>query len=58
MTLYALKKHGANAKILAGVSIGALKDLFGHSSELTTAIYITKLKEINRKEILEKSPKF
>lgn len=58
MTLYALKKHGANAKILAGVSIGSLKDLFGHSSELTTAIYITKLKEINRKEILEKSPKF
>jgi len=58
MTLYALKKHGANAKILAGVSIGALKDLFGHSSELTTAIYITKLKEINRKEILDKSPDF
>jgi integrase len=58
MTLYALKKHGANAKILAGVSVGALKDLFGHSSELTTAIYITKLKEINRNEILEKSPKF
>ena len=58
MNLYAMKKAGANAKILAGVSIGALKDLFGHSSELTTAIYITKLKEINRKEILDKSPDF
>lgn len=58
MSLYSMKKAGANAKILSGVSIGALKDLFGHSSELTTAIYITKLKEINRKEILEKSPKF
>ena len=58
MNLYSLKKAGANAKILAGVSIGALKDLFGHSSELTTAIYITKLKEINRKEILDKSPEF
>jgi integrase len=58
MNLYAMKKAGANAKILAGVSIGALKDLFGHSSELTTAIYITKLKEINRKEILDKSPEF
>jgi Asp-tRNA(Asn)/Glu-tRNA(Gln) amidotransferase A subunit family amidase len=34
------EKAGANAKILAGVSIG-VKDLFGHSSELTTAIYIT-----------------
>ncbi|RUT68704.1 hypothetical protein D0817_20300 [Flavobacterium cupreum] len=56
MNLYAMKKHGANKMILAGVSIDALKDLFGHTSQVTTQIYITDLKEINRKNILENSP--
>lgn len=56
--LYSMKKAGANALILAGVSINAIKDLFGHSSEVTTQIYITNLKEINRKEILEKGTDF
>lgn len=58
MNLYAMKKAGANSLILAGVSINAIKDLFGHTSEVTTQIYITKLKEINRKEILEKGTDF
>ena len=58
MSMYAMKKAGANALILAGVSIGAIKDLFGHSSEVTTQIYITNLKEVNRKEILEKGTDF
>jgi integrase len=53
MTLYAMKKHGANKLILSGASVDALKDLFGHTSQLTTKIYITVLKEINRKNILE-----
>lgn len=56
MSLYAIKKHGANEKILAGLSVDALRELFGHTSEVTTQIYITNLKEINRKEILQKSP--
>ncbi len=56
--LYSMKKAGANALILAGVSVNAIKDLFGHSSEVTTQIYITNLKEINRKEILEKGTDF
>ena len=58
MTLYSIKKHSANSFILAGASVGAIKDLFGHSSEVTTQIYITNLKEINRKEILEKGTDF
>lgn len=58
MTLYSIKKHSANSLILAGVSINAIKDLFGHTSEVTTQIYITNLKEINRKEILEKGTDF
>jgi integrase len=58
MSMYAMKKAGANALILAGVSINAIKDLFGHTSEVTTQIYITNLKEVNRKEILEKGTDF
>lgn len=58
MTLYSIKKHSANSFILAGASVGAIKDLFGHTSEVTTQIYITNLKEINRKEILEKGTEF
>lgn len=58
MNLYAMKKAGANALILANVSINAIKDLAGHTSEVTTQIYITNLKEINRKEILEKGTDF
>lgn len=54
--MYSMKKAGANAKILAGMSMRALKELFGHSSEVTTEIYITKLHEVTRKEIMDKSP--
>jgi hypothetical protein len=34
MTLYSIKKYGANEKILAGLL--TLRELFGHSSEVTT----------------------
>lgn len=54
--LYSMKKAGANAKILAGMSTRALKELFGHTSELTTEIYITNLHEVINKEIMLKSP--
>lgn len=53
---YAMKKAGANAKIIAGMSIRTLKELFGHNSELTTEIYITNLKERINQEIIELSP--
>lgn len=49
--LYAMKKAGANAMIKAGMSRWALKELFGHTSELTTEIYITNQNEMLRKEV-------
>jgi integrase len=58
VNMYSEKHAGANAKILAGMSMDALKDLFGHTSKLTTEIYASNIKEIRRKEILEKSPDF
>lgn len=56
VNLYSMKKLGANAKIEAGMSIRTLKEIYGHSSEVTTEIYITNLHQVMRKEIMEKSP--
>lgn len=56
--LYSMKKAGANAKILSGMSVRTIKEIFGHTSEMTTEIYITNLKEVSRQEIMEKSPIF
>jgi integrase len=58
VNMYSNKHAGANAKILAGMSMDSLRELFGHTSKLTTQIYATKIKEIHRNEILEKSPDF
>lgn len=56
VNLYSFKKLGANAKIEAGMSVRTLKEIYGHSSEVTTEIYITNLHQVMRKEIMEKSP--
>lgn len=56
--MYWYKRYGANMKILAGISIDALKEQYGHSSKLTTEIYATNVKEVRRLEIAEKSPTF
>jgi len=58
MTMYAMKKHGANMKLSSGISLEAISEQFGHSKIETTKIYTTMLKEINRNEVLEKSPDF
>jgi integrase len=56
--MYAAKHTGANDKILAGIPIQALKELYGHTSELMTERYATKIKEIHRRDIMQKSPSF
>lgn len=58
MTMYAMKKHGANMKLSSGISLEAISEQFGHSKIETTKIYTTKLSEINRSEVLSKSPEF
>ena len=58
VNLYAMKHAGADAKILAGVGLESLQELFGHTSKVTTAIYAKKVKEVYRQEIIEKSPGF
>lgn len=58
MTMYAMKKHGANMKLVSGISLEAISEQFGHSKIETTKIYTTMLNQINRIEVLEKSPDF
>lgn len=58
MTMYAMKKHGANMKLSSGISLEAISEQFGHTKVETTKIYTTMLNEINRNEVLEKSPSF
>jgi site-specific recombinase XerD len=58
MNMYAMKHLGANKKILAGLDIDSLRELYGHSSKLMTEKYATVIKELHRKEILDKSPDF
>jgi len=58
VNLYAMKHAGADAKILAGVSMESLQELYGHTSKVTTAIYAKKAKEVYRQEIIDKSPDF
>lgn len=56
--MYALKHTGADDKILAGVSLDALRSMYGHTSKQMTERYVTKLKQLYDAEIKEKSPDF
>jgi integrase len=58
MNLYAMKHYGADKKILAGIDMDSLRELYGHSSKLTTERYANKAKEVYRKDILDNSPDF
>jgi len=55
-TMYSIKKYGANKKASAGISTEAIQGIFGHSKMETTLIYLTEQDEINRKEVMDKSP--
>jgi len=56
VTMYSMKKYGANKKAQAGISIDAIMGTFGHSKKETTLIYLTDQEKINRKEVMDKSP--
>lgn len=56
--LYPLKHTGANDKILAGIDLDALRELYGHSSTLMTEKYAKVVKEVYRKQIIDLSREF
>lgn len=55
---YAAKHTGCDDKLLAGIPLEAIKDMFGHTDEFMTKRYQTVLKKLRRQEINEKSPAF
>jgi integrase len=58
MNLYAMKHYGADQKILAGLPLDTLRELYGHSSTLMTEKYAKKVKEVYRRQIMDQSPDF
>lgn len=55
---YSMKHLGANKKILAGMELDSLRELYGHGSMLMTEKYAKIVKEIHRNQIMENSPDF
>lgn len=58
VNMYSNKHAGANAKILAGMDLDALRELYGHTSKLMTKKYAKVVTEVYRKQIMEFSPDF
>lgn len=58
VNMYSNKHAGANAKIIAGIELDVLRELYGHTSKLMTMRYAKVVKEVYRNEIIEKSPEF
>lgn len=56
--MYSMKHLGADKKILAGMDLDALRELYGHTSKLMTLRYAKVVKEVYRNQIIENSPDF
>jgi integrase len=56
--LYAAKHTGCDDKLLSGISLDSLKNLYGHSSKYMTEKYASVLQRLHFKEIQENSPAF
>ncbi len=56
VNMYSYKHLGADKKILAGIDLDALRELYGHTSKMMTMKYARKVKEVYRKQIVEQSP--
>lgn len=56
--MYAGKHTGADDKILAGIDLDTLRNLYGHTSKYMTSTYAKAIQEVFNSEIREKSPAF
>ncbi|MBN8852200.1 MAG: tyrosine-type recombinase/integrase [Sphingobacteriales bacterium] len=55
---YAMKRTGGDDKILAGMELDELRELYGHGSKYMTEKYAKVVKEVYKKRIIENSPSF
>ncbi len=58
VNMYSEKHRGADAKILAGMPLDTLRELYGHTSKLMTEKYAKAVKEVYRQQIVENSPAY
>lgn len=58
VNMYSYKHKGGDDKIKAGVSLDALRNLYGHKNSRMTEIYAKEIKNVYKDEIINKSPKF
>ena len=58
VNLYAMKHAGADAKILSGIDLDVLRELYGHTSSRMTERYAKAVKQVYRNEIIKRSPRF
>lgn len=56
--LYAAKHTGADDKILAGIDLDALRNLYGHRSKQMTERYAKQIREVYHSNIIDKAPAF
>ncbi|SHN42184.1 tyrosine-type recombinase/integrase [Chitinophaga sp. CF418] len=56
--MYGMKHTGGDDKILAGVDLDALRNLYGHGSKRMTETYTKKIKGVYKNEIIKKAPEF
>lgn len=56
--MYSLKHRGADDKILSGVDLDALRNLYGHKSKQMTEGYARAVKGKYKQEIIDKAPVF
>lgn len=55
---YALKHTGCDDKLLAGIDLDSLKELYGHASKYMTEKYASVLMQLHFKKVQENSPAF
>lgn len=54
--MYGTKHKGGDDKLLAGISLDAVQQQYGHSSKFMTKRYVSKLFNVNKEELENKSP--
>lgn len=58
VNMYSMKHLGADKKIIAGIELDTLRELYGHTSKMMTLRYAKRVKEVYRTQIMEMSPDF
>lgn len=56
VNMYSMKHLGADKKIIAGIDLDSLRELYGHTSKRMTMRYAKVIKDVYRKQIIEYSP--